>query len=82
VPKARAATREHLRRTFEAVITFIADPEETERIHAEVNAPVASPDAAASARADDLSVPDGQRRGGYPRTLPGDVSPRGHPADA
>lgn len=41
VPGARAATREHLRRTFEAVITFLGDPAETERIHAEVNAPAA-----------------------------------------
>lgn len=39
VADARSATREHLRRTFEAVITFIGDPEETERIHAEVTAP-------------------------------------------
>jgi DNA-binding GntR family transcriptional regulator len=52
--EARAATREHLRRTFEAVITFIGDPEETERIHAEVNARPASRAAVvASLAADD-----------------------------
>jgi DNA-binding GntR family transcriptional regulator len=39
VAEARSATREHLRRTFEAVITFIGDPAETERFIAEVNAP-------------------------------------------
>ena len=48
---ARAATREHLRRTFEAVITFLGDPAETERIHAEVNAPPArSTEVAGSSR--------------------------------
>jgi DNA-binding GntR family transcriptional regulator len=37
--EARAATREHLRRTFEAVITFLGDPAESERMHAEVDPP-------------------------------------------
>ena len=53
-PAARAATREHLRRTFEAVITFLGDPEETERIHAEMNEPPEpAPEVVGSARAED-----------------------------
>ena len=56
-PEARAATREHLRRTFEAVITFIADPDETERIHAEVNArPAPSADVAVETQAPHVEV--------------------------
>ena len=51
---ARAATREHLRRTFEAVITFLGDPAESERIHAEVEAsPVPPTEVVGSAHAED-----------------------------
>ena len=51
--EARVATREHLRRTFEAVITYLGDPAESDRMHAEVNAaPVHSTEVMGSAKAE------------------------------